>query len=577
MLKHKAHTLSLRKALGKAFPKSLPKLLSLLLSSCLLASCQQYQPVGDTLAETEMQTLREEREAKTPPPVPDAVNRALLRNIGRTNTPAAAEARFDIAVNNVPARTFFLSLIADAGVNVVAHPEVEGAISLELNDVTIDEVLSVTREVYGYEYKYEDSIYTIYPRKLRTEIFAIDYIDIQRVGVSDTSVLVGKISSDNSNNRYNNNQNSGSSENTANLLGMLSGDAGQGTNSEGISPGSRVQTLNSTDFWSGLENTLSAIVGTGEGRMVMVNPQAGMVVVNALPRELSTVREFLERSELSVKRQVILETKILEVRLSEGFEAGINWSTIQGQLLYTNNVTAFESPVNITGAADAVGEIFSSIFKVADISDLLSLLETQGSVQVLSSPRVSTVNNQKAVIRVGSDEFFVTGISSSNTSNITSVTSTPNIELSSFFSGISLDVTPQISKEGDVILHIHPIVSDVQDQLKSFTVGDEDFALPLALREIRESDSIVRARSGEVVVLGGLMQKSSRVQDGQQPLLGDIPVLNWFFQTKARQTQKTELVILMRPIVVDNNTWQQDLDRSHERVNRLGDEFRSRY
>jgi MSHA biogenesis protein MshL len=300
-------------------------------------------------------------------------------------------------------------------------------------------------------------------------------------------------------------------------------------------------------------------------------------VVKALPRELGSVREFLERSELSVKRQVILETKILEVRLSEGFEAGINWSTIQGQLLYTNNVSAFESPVNINTAADSVGEIFSSIFKIADISDLLSLLETQGSVQVLSSPRVSTVNNQKAVIRVGSDEFFVTGISSSNTSNITSTTSTPNIELSSFFSGISLDVTPQISKEGDVILHIHPIVSDVQDQLKSFTVGDEDFALPLALREIRESDSIVRARSGEVVVLGGLMQKSSRIQDGQQPLLGDIPIINWFFQTKSRQTQKTELVILMRPIVVDSKTWQEDLGGSHGRIDALGDEVRSRY
>lgn len=309
----------------------------------------------------------------------------------------------------------------------------------------------------------------------------------------------------------------------------------------------------------------------------MINPQAGMVVVKALPRELGSVRKFLQRSEISVKRQVILETKILEVRLSEGYETGINWSTIQGQLLFTDNVSAFESPANIVSASNAAGEIFSSIFKVADISDLLSLLETQGSVQVLSSPRVSTVNNQKAVIRVGSDEFFVTGISSSNTSNITSTTSTPNIELSSFFSGISLDVTPQISAEGDVILHIHPIVSEVQDQLKSFTVGDEDFSLPLALRDIRESDSIVRARSGEVVVLGGLMQESSRNQEGQQPILGEVPLLKRLFQTKSRLSSKTELVILMRPIVVDQDTWEQDISESRARTEALGDEYRGRY
>ncbi len=566
MVLNKMHTLPLKVSLG------------LIMSVCLLASCQKFQPTGATLAEREMQAIQEDQQSSVPPPVPDAIAQALLQGDSHRQEQQAAEARFDISVNNVPARTFFLSLIADSGVNVVAHPELDGTISLDLKNVTIDEVLNVTREVYGYEYKYQNSIYTIYPRKLRTEIFAIDYIDIQRVGVSDTSVLVGKIGSENNNsNRGGNRSSSNTQDETANLLGMLGGESNQGGSGEGISPGSRVQTLNRTDFWSTLETTLTAIVGSGEGRMVMINPQAGMVVVKALPRELGSVRKFLQRSEISVKRQVILETKILEVRLSEGYETGINWSTIQGQLLFTDNVSAFESPANIVSASNAAGEIFSSIFKVADISDLLSLLETQGSVQVLSSPRVSTVNNQKAVIRVGSDEFFVTGISSSNTSNITSTTSTPNIELSSFFSGISLDVTPQISAEGDVILHIHPIVSEVQDQLKSFTVGDEDFSLPLALRDIRESDSIVRARSGEVVVLGGLMQESSRNQEGQQPILGEVPLLKRLFQTKSRLSSKTELVILMRPIVVDQDTWEQDISESRARTEALGDEYRGRY
>jgi MSHA biogenesis protein MshL len=298
------------------------------------------------------------------------------------------------------------------------------------------------------------------------------------------------------------------------------------------------------------------------------------VVVKALPGELNSVRDFLERSELSVKRQVILETKILEVRLSDSFQAGINWSQITGQAVLGNNIDSF-SGSDIGNINEAVGEVFSSIIKVDDISKLLDLLETQGSVKVLSSPRVSTVNNQKAVIRVGSDEFFVTGLSSDTVSNASSTTSSPDIELSSFFSGIALDVTPQISDNNEVILHIHPVVSSVTDQVKNLTVGDSQFSLPLALREIRESDSIVRARSGQVVVLGGLMQERSSNEQGKRPWIGDIPVVNSLFKTKAEVFTKTELVILMRPVVVDDNdTWNRDIRASRDRTKRLADQKR---
>jgi MSHA biogenesis protein MshL len=216
------------------------------------------------------------------------------------------------------------------------------------------------------------------------------------------------------------------------------------------------------------------------------------------------------------------------------------------------------------------------MLQVNDISKLLSLLKTQGDVQVLSSPRVSTVNNQKAVIRVGSDEYFVTGITNNTTSSAAATTSSPNIELASFFSGISLDVTPQIAENGDVILHVHPMVSDVQDQQKNLTVGDQKFSLPLALREVRESDSVVRAKSGQVVVLGGLMQETSKKLNGKRPLLGDIPLVNALFKTKSTQGNKTELVILMRPVVVTENTWQDQLKEESERFKVLTDELHKR-
>lgn len=530
--------------------------------SLLLLACQS-QPPMQTSIEQELDTALTSSKNYAEPEV---VQPDMLSTVMQAPAVTVTEETFDISVQQVPARSFFVSLVADTNTNVVVHPEVEGSITLDLSDVSVEQVLEVTRDIYGYEYKRNGSIYTIYPRKLRTEIFKIDYLDVQRVGVSDTSVLVGNIESSDDDN-----SSSSSSETTS----LLSVGGEEGGEISGISPGSRVQTLNKTDFWHSLHQTLAAMIGGSSGdRMVMVNPQAGLVVVKALPHELNGVRDFLERSELSVKRQVILETKILEVRLSDSFQAGINWGEIGGQLLLGNNVSEF-SGNDITLASESVGEIFSSLLKVDDITQLLDLLETQGQVQVLSSPRVSTVNNQKAVIRVGSDEFFVTGLSSDTVSNASSTTSSPDIELSSFFSGIALDVTPQIAEDGEVILHIHPVISSVTDQVKNLTVGDSQFSLPLALREIRESDSIVRAQSGQVVVLGGLMQEQSSTTDGKRPWLGDVPVVNSLFKSKSSGRSKTELVILMRPVIVDDNdVWRRDIEDSRQRTQALNERRR---
>lgn len=564
----------------------LSKIAVLVLLPWALMSCQSQPQNSDQMlsAERELEaaaaSVANEMAAKTAEASANSsIDDALLGRGASGSSNRAAET-FDLSVQDMEARGFFMSLVSGTGANIVVHPEVEGKLSLELNEVTVDQVLNVVRDVYGYEYSHTGSIYTIYPRKLRTQIFSIDYLDVQRVGVSDTSVLIGKIESNNDDDNNSGSSNNGNSD-QANLLALAG--VGQGENGGGsggeITPGARIQTLNKTDFWSGLELTLIAMVGgTGGDRMVMVNPQAGLVVVKALPHELSSIRDFLERSELSVKRQVILETKILEVKLNDQFEAGINWDAIGGQLLLGKNVSTFQSPNDILSATEEAGEIFSSLIKVNDISELLSLLETQGTVQVLSSPRVSTVNNQKAVIRVGSDEFFVTGLSSNTVSNASSTTSTPDIELSSFFSGIALDVTPQIADDGDVILHVHPVVSNVQDQLKTFTVGDSEFSIPLALRDVRESDSIVRARSGQVVVLGGLMQESSVKQKGKRPWVGDVPVVNSLFKTSNNVTVKTELVILMRPIIVDEKTgYSDDINRSNQRMKALGNQHRANF
>jgi len=289
------------------------------------------------------------------------------------------------------------------------------------------------------------------------------------------------------------------------------------------------------------------------------------------------VRDYLTKAELVVRRQVIIEAKILEVQLNDGFQSGINWSAIgqpgDGKTITVSNRADSNSATKIITNPENIGGVFSINAQLNDFTGLIDLLQTQGTVQVLSSPRISTINNQKAVIKVGTDEFFVTQVSSSTTAVGNSAVTTPTVELTPFFSGIALDVTPQISENGEVVLHIHPSVSEVKDQNKSFTVAQDAFNLPLALSTIRETDSIVFAKSGQVVVIGGLMQTGSKDNNAGTPWLQDIPWLGELFKQRRQSSTKSELVILLKPVVMGGEDWQQSIDQSLKRFNELGDKM----
>jgi len=309
------------------------------------------------------------------------------------------------------------------------------------------------------------------------------------------------------------------------------------------------------------------------------------------------VSQYLRATQNIIERQVILEAKILEVELSDGFQSGVNWSALGkgnngdsiiagqfgGSSVFSSGVSNLQgqtdvlNPNNLAGirsdVASAFGGMFAMSLDIGDFTGFLEFLETQGDVHVLSSPRVSTVNNQKAVIKVGTDEFFVTDVNTnSNTSTSGSSTNqSVNVELTPFFSGVALDVIPQISDDDVVTLHIHPSVSEVSERVKQLSLTTtSQLSVPLALSKIRESDSIVRARSGQVVVIGGLMQNQTRDITSSVALLGDLPLIGGLFRHKQQVTRKSELVILLRPIVVNNDSvWADEVNKSTASFGRI--------
>ncbi|MFT2092276.1 pilus (MSHA type) biogenesis protein MshL [Paraglaciecola sp. 2405UD69-4] len=490
--------------------------------------------------------------------VPDSVNQALLPTPNTYNDQLFGESKYDINAQKLAATVFFSSIVQGTPYSVAIHPDVTGEISLDLKQVTLSEVFELVAELYGYEIQRKQNIYRVYPAGIRTETFAVNYLLMTRDGTTQTSITSGGVSQQSSNNNNSNSQN--------NFSGNSSSSNNNNFNSNTNTNGTNINTSTETDFWADLLLTLESMIGDGENKSVMVTPQAGLVTVRAMPEEIRAIKAFLDVSEDIVQRQVVLEARILEVSLSDGYQQGINW----GQILASGGSTEFQFS-NTAGSfgnsiSAALGNITSLSFINSDFSGVLSLLSTQGNVQVLSSPRVTATNNQKAVIKVGDDEYFVTDVSSQSTISSSTTSVVPNIELTPFFSGIALDVTPQINDKGDVLLHVHPSVIETEEQEKIVTLNEEQYILPLAQSNIRESDTVIRAKSGEIVVIGGLMQTITSKLDSQTPLLGDIPILGNLFTNKQNSEIKKELVILIKPTVVSKDTWKQQLKSSRDQM-----------
>ena len=497
----------------------------------------------------------------------------------------APEAKLDLLVNNAQARDVFLALVADTRYSLLMHPDVTGTLSVTLRGLTIGETLEAIRDVYGYDFKIEGRRITIYGPSLQTRIFTVNYPQSQRLGSSELRVSPGSTLQ------------SSASGRSASSPGVSAASSGQ------QSDGSRVLTTSKTDFWAELAGAAKGLIGEGAGRSVITSPQAGIMAVRAMPDELRQVDQFLKAAQIAVERQVMLEAKIVEVELRDGFQSGIDWSALAshrsaigalgvlsgnaGNNALTNGTRAGLpgfAATSSSGSADGISlpspgsGLFGLAFAVSGFQAVLGFLETQGDIQILSSPRIATLNNQKAVLKVGVEDFFVTNVSggtaaASSLFGSSGGTTLPSLTLTPFFSGISLDVTPQIDDSTNITLHVHPSVTFVTEKTKQVDLGSiGNYRLPLASSSVNETDTLVRLQDGNIVAIGGLMQIQSSSGTSGLPGTAGSPLLSTLLGNQTSIGRKKEVVVLIKPTIIRTlQDWEAQTRRSRLALDKIAE------
>lgn len=554
----------------------------LLLVALLLSSCATPPPSQKTSQLTlKMQAALKEAVDSAKQSNQDAVNKALLPELKIEMPKAVAkkiEPRFDLVVNNAPASQVLMGIVSGTPYSMMVHPDLKANISVNLKNVTVSEVLDSLRTMYGFEYRREGNRIVVEPQAIQTRVFQVNYIVGQRTGGSDIQVASGSV-------RSNNNAQTAAATNAV-------GNLFPANNTQSLISSS-ISTKTDNDFWGDLTESIHGIVGKEDGRKVIVNPQSGVIVVRAMPSEIRQVESFLKVMQVNIERQVILEAKILNVQLNNNSQSGVNWalfgrsgstSATMGSINASSQLASSGNGSMVTGDLSASvsnnllanaattslgGPIFALALQGANISTLLTFLQTQGNVEVLSSPRIATINNQKAVLKVGTDEFYVTGVMQNTVASVGATTTSPQVTLQPFFSGISLDVTPQIDSNDNIILHMHPSISQVSTVNKQLTLGgaNNQITLPLASSSVSETDSIVRTRDGHIIAIGGLMTESKTTARSKIPGVGDMPMVGKAFRQEGDKSVKSELVILLKATVVQGTeSWSKDMLAAQHRL-----------
>ncbi|MFH1757657.1 MAG: secretin and TonB N-terminal domain-containing protein [Pseudomonadota bacterium] len=470
------------------------------------------------------------------------------------------EKLYSLSARDANIQEVLLAFSKESDRNIVIDPQLSGKVTVDLKQVTLKEALEAILSPMGWTYRLDDKFIKISRPQMEARLFTLNYIATKRSGKREIFASTG------------------GGLQTGSLPGQPSAPSPAGARS-GYSD---LVSVDEMDLWKEIQKGLETIIfGSveekeaaadpgktswtrvdGQGKKLIVNKSSGVIWVTDYPANLNKIASFLETIEGSSQRQVTIQAKIMEVILSDEYRAGINWKVIQGlprslNLAWglTNQAGTSGFPGGPTGftSGTGVGAIatpgtfrinpFGGVFALGAagvevaLSDIMQAISEQGEVKVLSSPTISTLNNQKAIIRVGNqDVFFITGAVA------TQNTVTQTIQPMTIDVGIILDVTPQISPDGTIIMTIHPSITE-----KTGERVTPDGKTTFPLLSVRETDTTVKVRDNETIIIAGLMQEKKEQTVIGVPGLQSIPLLGWLFRYKAEKKSNTELVIMITP------------------------------
>jgi len=515
----------------------LPIACTLLLSACTGLTAHQA-PGGHLTASPAARTaavstpaspaIRQPAPPTAPAPAPDA------------SKAAAREKTYSVAVHNIPVAQLLLAIGRDAQLNLDLHDGIDGRITLNAIDQTLAQLLARISRQTPIRYELAAGLLSVRPDTPFLRSYTLDYVNLSRAmrGTVATSTQIAT---------------SGSSAD------------GRGS-AAGNTSITHIETRSSNDFWQSVHNNIRAVIddttnsggrcgngGSGSGECqdsdIMINRESGLVMVRATARQHEHLSTFIDQVQRASRRQVMIEATIVEVTLADGYKQGIDWTHLG---LPGWNIRPQGS--------DGAGATSPTLSYASGSTELkLELLETFGTVKVLSSPRLSVLNNQTAMLKVVEEYVYflvdasTTEYGDSEREKITATTTPQSVSV-----GMVMSVTPQISAGGDITLNVRPTISGIS--------GFKDDPNP-SLRNIpnrvpqirtREIESMLRLRSGEIAVLGGLMEDRIDHDTGRIPLLGDIPVLGELFTRRDNAVRRTELLIFLRPLLVEDPSTRGD-------------------
>ncbi|RMH07821.1 MAG: hypothetical protein D6704_04240 [Nitrospirae bacterium] len=403
-----------------------------------------------------------------------------------------------------------LRLFAQAyGLNIVVAPDVTGPVTVEFTDLPLEKAMTALLETYGYYWVKDKGLIRV--QRLETRSFDLNYIRLVRGGTGSNKAQVT----------------SGS--------GQTGGGGGGGSQDTGAITLSQQDEIK---FWEELEEQIKGLMSE-DGRLV-INRLSGTIQVTDVHRRVEEIARFLARVRRSLYRQVEIEVRIYEVTLRDDYSLGIDWNRINfkgtaGNILLSNIIT---SPIGGIVARPATVELS---FRDGSFDGVLKALSEQGDVRVVSQPRLLTLNNQPALIKVGTDQsFFISTVTQGVGGSGNIVTE----QVRTVTSGLVLSVTPQISDDGWIMMDISPIITRLTDTVTS----PNGSTAPIL--DVKQSGGLVRLRDGQIVVIGGLIQDQISETERKVPILGDIPYIGRLFRGTFQSKSKTELVIFLSPRIV---------------------------